>query len=52
MRTCGGRRLPAVKTIKQKRLNRQLKRETANATIDATSRVMSTAGTAMISELR
>jgi hypothetical protein len=52
MITCAGRRFPAVKIIRATRLNRQLNRVTANATIEATNRVTMTAGTAMISEFR
>ena len=52
MMTCGGSRLPAVKSIRKKRLKRQRNRDTANATIDATNSVMMTAGMAMISEFR
>ena len=52
MMTCGGSRLPAVKSIRKNRLNRQRNRETAKATIDATSSVTITDGTAMISEFR
>ena len=52
MMTCGGSRLPAVKSIRNSRLNRQLKRETANAISDATSSMMITAGIVTISEFR
>ena len=52
MITCGGSRLPAVNNIRTTRLNRQLNRDTANATIDARSSVTITAGTVTIREFR
>ena len=48
--TCGGSMLPAVNTISSAMLNRQLNRDTANATIDASRRVSITVGMTMIAE--
>jgi hypothetical protein len=45
MMTCAGRRLPAVNSINRNRLNLKLKRETAKAMADASSRTTITAGT-------
>ena len=47
MMTCGGSRLPAVKIIRTSRLKLQLYFEIANATIDETHSVRSTAGIVM-----
>src|SRR5450759_4844119 len=44
MMACWGRRLPAVNSIRTKRLRRQLYLEMAYATIDPTMRTMITAG--------
>ena len=49
--TCGGNRLPAVNMISSVMLNRQVNRLTANAIIEAKSRVSSTVGTVMMTEL-
>ena len=52
MMTWGGSRFPAVNSIRKTRLNRQLNRDTAKATIDAKKRVMITPGIATMSEFR
>src|SRR4051812_50172539 len=52
MIACCGNRFPAVKIISTTRLNRQLKRESANATIDAMISVMITAGIVVVAGFR
>ncbi len=52
MITCGGSRFPAVNSIRKNRLNRQLNRVTANASIDEMNSTAMTAGIVTISEFR